>query len=90
MAAITVVITGYVQGVGFRDFVRRSALVFGLEGKVWNRSDGDVEMILQHGDESHLHAFVKILPNGPGRVDSVDVEPAAEQEWDGFTIGATR
>lgn len=90
MPSLAVLVAGYVQGVGYRDFVRRSARVFAIRGEVWNRTDGAVEMILVHEDEHHLDAFVKLLPQGPGRVESVDVEPAESQEFETFTIGPTR
>ena len=43
LLAIHIVITGRVQGVGFRPFVSRLAYEFGLAGWVLNRS-GQVEI----------------------------------------------
>ncbi|MDA0289050.1 MAG: acylphosphatase, partial [Proteobacteria bacterium] len=37
-------ITGVVQGVGFRYFVRQEAARLELEGAVWNCPDGSVEI----------------------------------------------
>lgn len=90
MTTLGVVVTGHVQGVGYRDFVRRSASIFGIKGEVWNRADGAVEMILQHEDRAHLEAFVKLLPDGPGRVNSVDYDPVAAPEFAAFNVGITR
>jgi acylphosphatase len=90
MTTLGVVVTGHVQGVGYRDFVRRTAIVFGVRGEVWNRADGAVEMILEHEDGPHLDAFIKMLPEGPGLVDSVDVEPIAAEPYEGFQVGVTR
>lgn len=90
MTTLGVVVTGHVQGVGYRDFVRRTAQVFGVRGEVWNRSDGSVEMVLEHEDEPHLQAFVKMLPEGPGLVQSVDAEPAPPGRYEGFGVGITR
>jgi acylphosphatase len=90
MTTLAVVVTGHVQGVGYRDFVRRSALIFGVRGEVWNRADGAVEMVLEHEDGPHLNAFVKMLPEGPGWVDSVDAEPVQAGPFEGFRVGVTR
>lgn len=90
MTSYAVVVIGHVQGVGYRDFVRRTATVFGVHGEVWNRSDGAVEMILQHEDPDHLEAFMKLLPEGPGLVESVEFEPVSSLPFAGFNVGITR
>lgn len=41
-----VVVEGFVQGVGYREFARRAALRFGVSGWVRNRSDGTVEALI--------------------------------------------
>ncbi len=41
-----VVVEGYVQGVGYREFTRRAALRLGVSGWVRNRSDGAVEALI--------------------------------------------
>ena len=43
--AVHVVITGRVQGVGFRAFVEREAEALRLDGWVRNRRDGTVEAV---------------------------------------------
>lgn len=90
MTTLEVVVTGRVQGVGYRDFVRRSATAFGVRGEVWNRSDGAVEMILQHEDRAPLDALVKMLPQGPGRVESVDMETGHADAFESFRVAVTR
>ena len=42
-----VVVEGYVQGVGYREFTRRAALRLGVAGWVRNRSDGAVEALIR-------------------------------------------
>lgn len=44
-------ITGRVQGVGYRDWLRRRAEHFGLAGWVRNREDGSVEALLSGSTE---------------------------------------
>ncbi|HTZ77105.1 MAG TPA: acylphosphatase [Stellaceae bacterium] len=46
MQAIRLVISGRVQGVGFRAFVERQALKRALRGWVRNRRDGTVEALV--------------------------------------------
>jgi acylphosphatase len=76
MRAVRVVVTGRVQGVGFRAFVMRRAGELGLAGWVRNRLDGSVEAEAV-GREAELHRFVEALRVGPGHA-RVDV---AEEEW---------
>ena len=68
------VVTGRVQGVGFRWFVEREARILGLNGWVRNRENGSVE-VLASGTREQLAALHKKLREGPraSRVDNVDV-----------------
>lgn len=82
-------VSGRVQGVGFRFFVVREARRLGLAGVVQNLPDRRVE-VLARGDRPSLERFVEMLNRGPilSRVDRVDVEwgvqvPQATE----FTIG---
>src|SRR3954467_1422204 len=72
------VVTGRVQGVGFRWFVEREARALGLGGWVRNRANGSVE-VLASGTNQQLNALYDKLKQGPraARVDNVDVEEAA-------------
>jgi acylphosphatase len=81
-------ISGRVQGVGYRDALRREALAGGLAGWVRNRRDGTVEAILQ-GDARSVEAAIAWARRGPpaARVDRVDERPAdgeTERSYDGF------
>ncbi len=55
---------GYVQGVGYRMFVRDHASQLGLTGWVRNLPDGSVE-VLAEGEESALQQLLKHLEQGP-------------------------
>jgi acylphosphatase len=72
------VVTGRVQGVGFRWFVQREAEALGLRGWVRNTIDGAVE-VLADGSADQLAALTAKLKQGPraARVDNVE-ESAAE------------
>ena len=53
-------VTGIVQGVGFRPFVYRIAVINGLAGYVRNRGDAGVEILLE-GEEQSIQNFLRDL-----------------------------
>jgi acylphosphatase len=64
MKTLKLLISGNVQGVGFRAFVRRNALKLGVEGYVKNLSDGKVETVLQ-GQDKNVDEMIEICKKGP-------------------------
>lgn len=79
---------GRVQGVFYRDTVRRAAFEHGVRGSAVNRPDGSVEMLLE-GSRTAVDAVLDVAREGSSAsiVDSVSVEwiePAGVQS---FTIG---
>lgn len=58
-----ITVNGWVQGVGFRYFVKYTATSLGLTGWVRNRDDGAVELEAQ-GDENALETLLKKLHEG--------------------------
>ncbi len=83
-----VIVHGLVQGVFFRDSMRRLAQRHGVNGWVANRSDGAVEAVFEgEGDAvERLVAFSREGPRG-ARVDSVEM---AEEEPEGLRGFAVR
>jgi acylphosphatase len=79
------VVTGTVQGVGFRRATVRQAGKLGLDGWVRNRDDGSVE-VLFCGETEAVEAFAAWLRKGPSqaRVKSVALAPCAPQSIAGF------
>lgn len=69
---VRLLVSGRVQGVGFRWFVREAARQQRLAGWVRNRPDGSVELEAA-GDDAAFRAFVETLRQGPpgARVDDV-------------------
>lgn len=67
------VISGLVQGVGFRWYVKRRADRLGLKGWVKNLPTGQVEVVAE-GPEEALRQLEEFLHKGPpaARVDSVE------------------
>jgi len=70
--AVHVVISGRVQGVGFRAFVEREAEALRLEGWVRNRRDGTVEAVFA-GDEGEIQHILMELNAGPPAAAVTDV-----------------
>lgn len=86
--AITAVVHGRVQGVGFRYHATQRARQLGLTGWIRNRSDGAVELVAC-GPEPSVGAFVAFLEVGPSgsRVERVVVSDATFADpSEGFSI----
>jgi acylphosphatase len=78
---------GRVQGVFFRDSVRREAERRGVAGWARNCSDGSVEAVFE-GDEERVQSMVDWCGRGPSGadVDDVDVEPEEPTGESGFHV----
>ncbi len=59
-----VLVEGFVQGVGYRDFVRRAALRLRVSGWVTNRYDGTVEALIR-GAPANVEAMLAEMRRGP-------------------------
>ena len=75
MKAVHIIVSGLVQGVGFRYFVVRKARQLGLNGFVRNKNEGDVEIVAE-GNLGMLNQLIEELKVGPisSDVRSVKVE----------------
>jgi acylphosphatase len=82
-----VVVHGSVQGVFFRDTMRRKAQSRGVSGWVRNNPDGTVEALFE-GDPEAVESMVAFARQGPrgAQVERVDVEDAQPEGGDGFQI----
>jgi acylphosphatase len=82
-----VVVQGRVQGVFFRDTIRRKAGSRGVAGWVTNRPDGAVEAVFE-GDSSAVDELVRFSREGPrgADVDSVEVSDEEPEGLSGFSI----
>lgn len=81
-------VSGRVQGVGFRWFAHDAARREGLSGYVTNLADGRVEAVAE-GEAESVDRFERALRNGPSgaRVEHVvvdDLDP--HQGHQGFSI----
>ena len=85
MSARRVVISGRVQGVGYRDWMLREAVRLGVHGWVRNRPDGTVEALVA-GEEAAVQALLLLCRRGPvlARVDAIAEDFAPPPEDPGF------
>jgi acylphosphatase len=76
MISARYLISGDVQGVGFRWFVARHARSMGLSGYARNLADGKVEVVVSGPDEA-LPELERLLRTGPAnaRVGSIERGP---------------
>ena len=76
-------VSGRVQGVGFRYFVRRHADTQQLSGYAKNLTDGRVEFLLQ-GDEAAVQQVLAQIHHGPSyaNVTNVEVEEVPVRQID--------
>jgi acylphosphatase len=85
---VHVLVSGKVQGVGFRDFVQQKAAALGLSGWVRNLADGRVEAVVE-GPADRVEQLVQAMRKGPARASVSGVESTPEKptgEFNGFEV----
>lgn len=87
MKRLRVQISGIVQGVFFRDTVRRAADAHGVAGWVRNCAGGRVEAVLE-GDDDAVDSVVEVCRTGPqsAQVQEVSVSVEAPAGLTGFEV----
>ncbi len=91
--SVVLVVHGFVQGVGYRDFVKRLADSMGIKGSVKNQDDGSV-LIVARAENGLLDRFecdINISTRYGAQVLNVErSHPASaalqENELEGFRI----
>jgi acylphosphatase len=80
MRRVVALVSGHVQGVGYRWFVRELATDAGLTGSARNLPDGRVEVVLEGPDDA-VAAVLAALdgPRAPGTVTGIDSAEAPGQ-----------
>jgi acylphosphatase len=90
MKTLRLIISGEVQGVGYRAWAVRIAAGLGLRGWVRNRMDGTVEMLTTGLDED-IAAMIEAAHRGPraARVSEVQIMDAEDDGSGGFVAHPT-
>ncbi len=83
---IRVIISGRVQGVGYRAWAVENATHLGLGGWVRNRNDGSVEAVFS-GEDAAIANMIDLCKTGPGAalVDSIETYTCKEEITGLFT-----
>ena len=82
-------ISGFVQGVGFRYFVRSNAEKLGIKGWVKNKEDNRVEALFQGKDEK-IKLMINLCNKGPFLSEVKDVVVEWEEAKEKFQDFETR
>ena len=83
---VIALVSGSVQGVGYRWFVRGRADAAGLAGSATNLPDGRVEVVLEGPDAAVAAVLAELQgPRAPGAVTAVDVRDETVRGSTGFT-----
>ena len=86
--AVVAVVTGRVQGVGFRYTTQRIGSGLGLAGWVMNQFDGTVQTWAQGSDDA-VGRFIDFLGEGPPAARVIDLsveEVTPDPALDGFRV----
>lgn len=80
-------VSGRVQGVGFRFFAERAARASGVKGWVRNLPDGRVETVVEGEDEA-VARYLEKIGKGPfvGSVSNIEVEDREPEGHERFQI----
>lgn len=77
-------ISGFVQGVGFRQFVKYHARKLGLSGWVRNLPDGRVEAVIQ-GEQKLVERLIYMCHKGPVISQVEHIDASSEEVIEHFT-----
>ncbi|MFN8258708.1 MAG: acylphosphatase [Bacteroidales bacterium] len=87
MKTVDIIISGRVQGVGFRYHTLKTALEFNIKGFVKNLPDGSV-FVKATGNQTDLESFLLWCNQGPrlAMVEKLDIKETNFSPFDEFTI----
>lgn len=83
MKRIHLIISGDIQGVGFRAWVRDKARELGIVGWVKNREDGSVEVAAE-GEKKELEKLIMDCHDGPDVAMAENVDVSWEETTNDF------
>lgn len=85
--SVRLYITGTVQGVFFRAFLKENAEKLNVKGFTRNLEDGRVEVFVE-GDPEKVNEMVEICRKGPkhAQIKNVETKPEKFQDFRGFKV----
>jgi acylphosphatase len=87
MKTVKIYISGLVQGVSFRAFVKDHAENLGVFGYVRNLEDGRIEIVLE-GYENEVNKMIGLCKQGPNNshITDFEIEKLTNQGFTEFKI----
>jgi len=87
MQTVSIIVSGKVQGVFYRQNTKEKATALGIQGTVENLDDGSVSIIAS-GTREQLQQLIQWCHQGPSKakVDQVTVTEIPVQAFNGFRI----
>ena len=85
---VHIFISGFVQGIGFRQFIKSNAQKLGLKGWVKNLPEGRVEALF-NGEEHKIEEMIALCKKGPflSEVENVEIIwEETEEKFEEFEI----
>lgn len=85
--SVRVYITGIVQGIFFRAFVKENAERYDVKGFTRNLEDGRIEIFLE-GEPEKVDKMVELCKKGPkhAQIKSIEVKPEKFQDFKTFKV----
>jgi len=83
--SVRLYITGTVQGVFFRGFIKENAERYNVKGFVRNLEDGRVEVFLE-GNVDEVNKMIELCKKGPkhSQIRNVEIKPEKFQDFKTF------
>ena len=80
-------VSGRVQGVGFRAFLRRQAAGLNIKGWAKNLRDQRVEIVIQ-GKKEKIKQMISLIKEGPSfaNVNDIEIQDEVLSEFEQFEI----
>jgi acylphosphatase len=80
--SLRIYLSGIVQGVFFRSFVKENAERYNVKGFIRNLEDGRVEIFIE-GDNDNVNKMLEVIKLGPknSKIEKIEVK---EEKFQGF------
>jgi len=85
--SVHIFLSGRVQGVGFRAFIRKNAQSLDVNGWAKNLADGRVEAVFT-GEKNKVNELINLVKEGPrfAKVNNIEIKDEKYYEFNSFKI----